>query len=412
MRSVLNPLIVACAIVCGGLVSALAQPVHPQPPAVPVAPKADVTPAPKAADAPAKLARGGKRSPGHKLAAAPKFHVTGQPPAKFAMIPAALGMYGNDTYGDCVSAQEAVSLVAYTTYCGSPVKPTDAEVVAFARKYGLLNGADLTQVMDIMATKGMTVGGKVYKDGGYAAVDYSVPLAMQSALCVGPVNVAIDADALPAGAGNQQGWYALGSYRPGQYPNTDHCVTLLGYGTAADCFAYLKVPPPAGIDLTQQAYLLDTWKTIGVVNQSWVMSTMAEAWVRNPTTVEACAPVVTQLPTPPPAPPTPPPAPPVPPIPPGPPGAGFTGTLTYANGVLVAVTPGAAPAVGVEAELKSAGVSPAVIADVLQLLADVKGKKGLAAITADLMRILADFTAAEPAPKVGRAEPAERALAA
>lgn len=98
-------------------------------------------------------------------------------------------------------------------------------------------------------------------------------------------------------------------------------------------------------------------------------------------------------PTPPqPNPPTPPGPTPVPPAP----GVGFTGTLTYANGVLVTVTPGGstptpAPSVGVEAELKGAGVSPEIIADVLALIADIKAKKGLAVIMADLLRIIADL---------------------
>lgn len=89
---------------------------------------------------------------------------------------------------------------------------------------------------------------------------------------------------------------------------------------------------------------------------------------------------------------------PTPPVPPGPtppvppaPAAGFTGTLTYENGVLKAVTPGGKAADGLEAELKSAGVSPAIIADVMKLIADVKGKAAPAVIMADVLKLFMDL---------------------
>lgn len=365
-----------------------------------------------------KFKRGGKRSPGHKLAAAPKFHITGQPPSKFAMIPADLEMYGNDQYGDCVSAQTAVSLCAWTTYCGTPVKPTDAEVIAFARKYGLLNGADLTQVMDIMSSKGMTVGGKIYKEGGYSSVDYSVPLAFQSALCTGPVNVAIDADALPSGAGNKQGWNALGSFPKGGFPNTDHCITFLGYGSVSECYSYLGMAVPAGVDGTQQAYICDTWKTLGVVNQSWVMSTMEEAWVRNPTTVGFSPPTPNPTPTPTPTPnPTPTPTPPPTPV-----TDGYTGKIVRIQEYDKGVPQGSeklylgVPATAIEDYLKTAGFNPAVIADILKLVVDMRTQpRDWGAILADalklatdlgLMKVEAEKTA--PAPKPVPEKPSVR----
>jgi hypothetical protein len=98
--------------------------------------------------------------------------------------------------------------------------------------------------------------------------------------------------------------------------------------------------------------------------------------------------------------PTPTPVPPVPVPPPTPvpptPGNGFTGTVTYTytNGVLMSVTTGPtppAPSAGLKSELETAGVSPAIIADVLQLVADVKAKAGFAAILADVMKIIADL---------------------
>jgi hypothetical protein len=105
---------------------------------------------------------------------------------------------------------------------------------------------------------------------------------------------------------------------------------------------------------------------------------------------------------------------PVGPNPPPQPAGGFTGTLTYVNGVLTAVTPGAGPppvaGPTVEADLKAAGVHPTVIADVLQLLVDVKAKKGIPVIAADVLKIINDLSTA--ADKLGRREDPCRALAA
>ncbi len=280
--------------------------------------------------------RGLKRSPAHRILAAPKFQATAAP-AAFATVPPKLMMWGNDTYGDCVSAEEAFALAAWTYRCtGTEVVPTNAEVVAFATKYGYRDGATLTDVMDTMQTHGMVVGGKTYKTGPYSTVDYTSSVTLQSAIFSGPVNIAIDADALPPGAGNQQGWYRISG---GNYPNTDHCVSLPGYGSASFLYSSLGVPLPAGLTADTQGYLLYTWSTIGFVTQTWINSTCQEAYVRVPTTVGFS----------PPTPPTPPvpPNPPTPPTPPGPAPVGFTGSVTYVwqNGVVVnvVVTPGAAP---------------------------------------------------------------------
>lgn len=292
------------------------------------------------AQPPAGLPRGAKKSPVHRILASPKFNVYATPPAQFAMVPSAVHMWGNNQYGDCVSAESACAMAAFTTYCGQPVVPSDAEVIAFARKHGWLNGAYLEEVLAAMAKEGMTVGGKIYKNGGYAVVDYSVDVALQSALTVGPVDIAIDANALPSGAGNQTGWFSTGG---GNFPNTDHCVSLLGYGPAKYLYEQIHMPLPDGLAADTPGYLLFTWNTIGFVTKKWLDGTCAEAWVRNPTTVGFTPPAPTPpVPPTPPAPPVPP-VPPVPPAPPTPPGPGFTGSLNYVNGVLVSVTTGPAP---------------------------------------------------------------------
>lgn len=104
------------------------------------------------------------------------------------------------------------------------------------------------------------------------------------------------------------------------------------------------------------------------------------------------------------------PVPPVPPVPPGPnppsPGVGYTGTIakvtTYKDGVEVGsivVVGGGPGGNAVEAELKEAGISPQTIVAVLQLLSDLKAKKGMAVIFADLLAIVATLSDAPAAPE-------------
>src|SRR6185437_16008047 len=250
-----------------------------------------------------QLMRGALKSPRHKLLAAHPHTVIKAPPPQWAWIPQKLDMWGNDQYGDCVTAEEAF---AKATYQPEIFIPT-ATVTAWASKHGVLNGADLSQVMDMMQNDGFVVGSQQYNDGKYSGVDYSNETVLQSAISQGPVKIAIDANALPSGAGNNQGWYSLGH---GNFPNTDHCVALCGYGPAGWLYQQLGVPLPSALSASQPGYLLYTWSTIGFVDHKWIMSTCVEAWVRNPTTVGV--PPLT-----PPVPPTPP-TPPTPPVPPAP----------------------------------------------------------------------------------------------
>jgi hypothetical protein len=245
--------------------------------------------------------RGAIPSPRHKLLAATPHRVLTAPPAQFGVVPKQIDIWGNDQYGDCVSAQEAYSIAAWSTQCGLPESfVTGSDCIAWARKHGFLNGAMLPDVMDARKKDGMPAGGFSCLCGPYSGVDYSNETVLKDALTKGPVNIAIDANALPSGAGNDNGWYATSG---GNYPNTDHCVALTGYGPASYLYDLLGVQLPSGLPAATQGYLLFTWNTIGFVSHAWLMGTCTEAWVRTPTTVGQ-SPV-----TPPPPPPPPPPGP-------------------------------------------------------------------------------------------------------
>lgn len=222
--------------------------------------------------------RGARPSPAHKLLATPAFVADVAPPANFGRVPSRLSVWGNSQYGDCVTAEEAAALADHDP----EIFIDEATVIAWAGKHGFLNGADLSEVMDAMARSGFVVGSQEYRDGPHQTVNFADEPTLQAAIYKGPVKIAIDADGLPSGAGNKQGWVAIGGSRRTNY---DHCVGLPGYGTVAYLCGLLGVPVPAGVDPAKIMYELFTWATIGLVDHAWLMANTSEAHVRTPTTV-------------------------------------------------------------------------------------------------------------------------------
>lgn len=236
-------------------------------------------------DPPVKMLRGAKPTPFPKIIEALKsgkaiIHKQVSAPAQVIVVPKRLSMWGNSQYGDCVSAESAFSIAAYSTYVGvDEIFVTEPTIISWAKTHGFLNGADLLEVMQAMSKDGVKdEKGMLRKAGTPSTVDYSNEATLQSALAVGPVSIAIDANALPSGAGNSSGWHAFGG---GRFPNTDHCVSLAGYGASVDLCKALGVAVPSGAPTS--GYLLFTWNTIGIVDHKWLMGTCVEAWVRTPT---------------------------------------------------------------------------------------------------------------------------------
>src|ERR1017187_1771894 len=197
--------------------------------------------------------RGAKPTPRHKLLSSNPHRHTGSTPSQVIVIPPFLEMWLNDADGDCVTAEEAAAIAFYSVMMGLPeTRITDATVLAFCNKFGFLNGANLTDVMDKMISDGF-VQDSGYKDGPYTGVDYSNESVLQNAISVGPVKLGIDANALPSTAGNANGWYATGG-NPGQFSNEDHCVMAPGFGPAVALFKALGVAMPPSFTATQTAY--------------------------------------------------------------------------------------------------------------------------------------------------------------
>jgi len=225
--------------------------------------------------------RGAIPSPATFIASAPVFQpVVGAPP-NFIKMPGQLSMWGNDVYGDCVTAEEA-----FAKACNNPeIFIPESTVIAWATQHGVLNGATLSGVLQTMQTDGFQQNGTVYDDGGYARVPFTSSSTLQSAIAVGPVKLGIAADQIDAAwssTNGKSGWFATGFHTD---PNEDHCVSLCGYGTISWLASKLNVAVPAGVDGSKPGYALYTWDTIGIIDEPSMVAITQEAWLRTPTTV-------------------------------------------------------------------------------------------------------------------------------
>jgi hypothetical protein len=195
--------------------------------------------------------------------------------------PNKLSNWGNDTYGDCVTAEEAFAKV-----CTSPeVFIPESDVIAWATRHGVLNGAYLTQVMGWMQNDGFIEGPNTYNDGPYVSVNWTDAASLQSAISKGPVKMGVAADQIEVAwrsTGGKSGWIATGFHPDAA---EDHCVSLCGYGPISWLAQQLNVQIPAGVDGSRRGYAMFTWNSIGIIDASSMVNITHEAWLRQPTTV-------------------------------------------------------------------------------------------------------------------------------
>ncbi len=238
------------------------------------------------------LKRGATPSPRSALAAAvPHVAVLGAPP-NFITVPAQISMWGNDVHGDCVTAEEA-----FAKACNNPeIFIPDNDVISWATKHGVLEGATPLQVLQFMQMDGFQEGGSIFDDGVFSSVNWTNPTILQSAISIGPVKIGIAADQVETAystTNGKPGWFAVGFHADTKY---DHCVSLCGYGTISWLAQQVHVSVPAGIDGTKPGYALFTWDSIGIIDAPSLLAITCEAWLRQPTTVTqaATAPIYTQ----------------------------------------------------------------------------------------------------------------------
>ena len=223
-------------------------------------------------------------------------------PIQVAHVPEQLSYWGNDRYGDCVSAEEAFSKGCSPAANPKGVFIPDSVVIAWARNNGWLNGASLDGVLADMKARGYVIDSQAYNDGDFQSVDISNESILQAALAVGPVKIAINANALPSGAGSTQGWTSFGD---NSNTRTDHCVPIYACGRADFVYDALKITRPTSIPADRLVYGVFSWSTMGIVDKAWIDGCCdGDCWVRSPTTV-GVPPLPIPNPTPTPVPPGP-----------------------------------------------------------------------------------------------------------
>jgi len=202
-----------------------------------------------------------------------------------------MSSWNNYTYGDCVTAEEA-----FAKATAAPQTFIDeATVVAWARAHGVLNGATLVHVLQMMQKDGFPHNKRKYDDGPYLSVNWHDAGVLNSAIFShGPVKIGVGAEHFQTPAPGQHGnvtpgssGWAMCGYPAGQ--PEDHCVSLCGYGKLADLVSLFKqhkvavrVPPgmPKGL-----CYAMFTWNSIGIIDQQSMLHMTYEAWIRNPVTI-------------------------------------------------------------------------------------------------------------------------------
>jgi hypothetical protein len=203
--------------------------------------------------------------------------ISGPTPPQLITMPAQLSMWGNSTYGDCVTAEEA-----FAKACNQPeIFVPDSVVEQWAQARGFLNGADLSSVLTAMAKQGFSLNGTTYNDGPATSVDWTDSAALQNAISQGPVKIGVAADQLEAvvnANGDKSGWFATGFNKD---RNLDHCVSLCGYGSIPWIASQLGV----SASVSGSGYALFTWNSIGIIDVASMIAITGEAWLRSPTTI-------------------------------------------------------------------------------------------------------------------------------
>lgn len=226
---------------------------------------------------------GASPSPKHKAFSVPAFHPVTAIPASWGVVPPKLDIWGNSTYGDCVTAEEAAAKAQFSVQCGLEETFISASIVTtWAKQHGYLNGAVITDVMDTMIETGIVVNGVTYKDGQYQSVDWSNPGLLSAAIYQGPVKIGVAAGQLQNVVTDSNGWWGTGFKKN---RNTDHCTNLCGYGTADALADLMKSPKPSTLSGDTICYLFFTWGTIGILDHTSMEAITDEAWLRSPTTV-------------------------------------------------------------------------------------------------------------------------------
>jgi hypothetical protein len=244
---------------------------------------------------------GGAISSRHKLARSCPFKPAAAIPDQYITPIRKWSKWLNDQYGVCTTSEECCNID-----CAWADIVDDKTMYNWCRKHGFVNGADLPEVMEAMVSD--PIGG-TYSDGDYFSVDWTDEAVLRAAIyeSQSSVKIAIAADQLrPTAAGESQGWVLTGARKD---RSIDHCVGLVGYGTAKFILESLGAKVPSTLDPNKKGYCMFTWGTLGFIDQASLDAITGEAYVRKPSSLKNGK---TPTPVNPPPPPTPIPDPPTP----------------------------------------------------------------------------------------------------
>lgn len=143
---------------------------------------------------PQVLPRGARPSPRSKLAAAKPHEMSGQALSNHIRLPKELSSWGNYTFGDCVTAEEAFAKASHDP----EFLITEDTAIDWAKEYGYLNGANLSDVLEQMQSKGFIQQDRRYNDGSIYSVDWTNAAILTDATYQGPVKLGVAADQLEA----------------------------------------------------------------------------------------------------------------------------------------------------------------------------------------------------------------------
>jgi hypothetical protein len=224
-----------------------------------------------------RMPRGAIPSPRHKLAGSIPHALVGTTPPNILHVPQKLSFWGNNTYGDCVTAEEAFAKATHDP----EIFISEQEAIQWATQHNFLNGAVIIDVLETMTKTGFKQTGHVYDDGPARSVNWTDSALLRNAISLGPVKIGVAADQLDTVYTGKNGWIATGFH---QDSAEDHCVSLCGYGTLEWLAKQLKAHLPTGMIGSQPGYAMFTWDTIGIIDEPSLLAITHEAWLRRPTT--------------------------------------------------------------------------------------------------------------------------------
>ena len=231
------------------------------------------------------LQRGALPSSRHSLAAAEphKIDTTVPIPINFIRVPKKLSMWGNDEFGDCVTAEEAFAKSTQTP----ELFISEAKVISWAKENGYLNGAEIVEVVKRMQVRGFVQDSEFCNDGSPISVDWTNETILRSAIYTGPVKIGIAANQLQSTIDKIEnfpinGWVGTGYTKDN---SEDHCISICGYGNLLWLASQLKTILPTNVGPDTKGYAVFTWSSIGIIDRASMLAITHEAWLRNPTTI-------------------------------------------------------------------------------------------------------------------------------